>query len=67
MTELNRDDVLAALVHAYEAVQPPALDDKGRPNRRDRTGCMCTLSPGVVAWLIAELPGDGGENRNAVS
>lgn len=52
---MSRDEVLTALRDAHAAVQPPVKNDRGAPDRRDRTGCLCTLSPQVVAWLIDEL------------
>lgn len=56
MPGLTRAQVIEELRHAHALVQPPTN------GQRDRTGCLCTLSPAVVAWLIDNLtqePSDG--------
>lgn len=55
MTDDQRADALAALQRAIAQVQPPVIDEVGRPSHRDRSACMCQVSPRVVSWLIEEL------------
>lgn len=48
-------EALKELQRALAQVQPPVIDEVGRPSHRDRSACMCQVSPRVVSWLIEEL------------
>lgn len=58
-----REHALTALQMALEQVMPPVKNEKGAPDRRDRTACMCVVPSSAVRVAIEALQqrAEGGD------
>lgn len=52
---IAREHALTALQMALEQVSPPVKNEKGAPDRRDRTACMCVVPSSAVRVAIEAL------------